>query len=219
MAIKTYKKGKRIKLSANFSSTEFDCHGSGCCDETLVDEKLVKYLQQIRDHFGEKVTIAAGYRCPTHNAEVPNAAVRSKHTYGMAADIKVNGIDLLEVARYAESIGIKGIGHYDTFVHIDTRDTKSFWYSHAQEKRTTFQEGKKGDYTMEMRTLRKGCKGEDVKALQILLAGRGYKCSSKGATGTFGDGTMNAVKRFQKAKGLDVDGIAGKDTMAALLGV
>jgi hypothetical protein len=51
----------------------------------------------------------------------------------------------IEIARYAEKIGIKGIGLYETekdgnFVHIDTRDTKFFWYGQAQEARDTFQE-------------------------------------------------------------------------------
>ena len=37
MAVKTYKKKAISKLSTNFKSTEFDCHGSGCCTETLID--------------------------------------------------------------------------------------------------------------------------------------------------------------------------------------
>ena len=31
----TYVKGTKTKVSANFNSTEFDCHGSGCCTETI----------------------------------------------------------------------------------------------------------------------------------------------------------------------------------------
>lgn len=73
-------------------------------------------------------------------------------------------------------------------------------------------------YTMEMRTLKKGMKGEDVKALQILLEGRGYPCG-KGATGSFGSGTENAVKKYQKAKGLTADGIVGEKTMRSLMGI
>lgn len=77
----------------------------------------------------------------------------------------------------------------------------------------------KGDYTMEMRNLKKGCEGEDVKALQILLIGRGYSCGKYGADGDFGDDTRTAVKKYQKDKELEVDGIAGKQTMSSLLGV
>lgn len=78
---------------------------------------------------------------------------------------------------------------------------------------------KKEEYTMTMRTMQKGDKGEDVKALQILLIGRGYHCGSYGADGDFGTSTERAVREYQKAHGLEVDGIAGPATMGSLLGV
>ena len=137
MSIKTYKKGDNQKISTNFRAREFDCQGTGCCSTTPIDEKLVDYLQQIRTHFGKPVYVTA-YRCKTHNAKVANAAPNSYHCYGQAADFHIDGVAPAEIAKYAESIGIKGIGLYDTFVHIDTRTSKSFWYSHAQERRTTF---------------------------------------------------------------------------------
>lgn len=77
----------------------------------------------------------------------------------------------------------------------------------------------KGDYTLEMRNLKKGCKGDDVKALQILLIGRGYSCGSSGADGDFGSATDSAVRKYQKTKSLEIDGIAGKATMSSLMGV
>lgn len=140
MAIKIYKKDSDTRLSENFSVYEFSCNGKGCCTETPIDEKLVEYLQKIRDHFGAKVTLSCGHRCEKHNATIPNAAAKSRHIYGQAADFTVKGVKPIEVARYAESIGVKGIGHYDNFVHIDTRTQKSFWYSHAQIRRETFAE-------------------------------------------------------------------------------
>lgn len=133
----TYTKGRKVKLSKNFVSTEFDCQGRGCCTETYIDDELVERLQQIRDHFGAAVTINSGYRCSKHNRNV-GGATRSKHVQGMAADIVVRNIAPIEVARYAESIGIKGIGLYDSFVHVDTRASKSFWYGYAEEYRSTF---------------------------------------------------------------------------------
>lgn len=74
-------------------------------------------------------------------------------------------------------------------------------------------------YTMNMRILKRGCKGEDVRALQILLSGRGYNGNMHRADGIFGPNTEGAVKLFQKAKGLCVDGIAGPLTMRELMGV
>lgn len=137
MAIKIYKKGDSAKVSSNFRAREFDCNGADCCAETKIDEKLVEYLQQIRDHFGKPVHVT-GYRCKVYNDRVSNAAPNSYHIYGMAADISVTGVDPLEIAKYAESIGVLGIGHYDDFVHVDTRTKKSFWYGHEGARRDTF---------------------------------------------------------------------------------
>lgn len=140
--IKTFKKNVSENLSANFKSTEFDCHGTGCCSKTLIDEKLVEYLQKIREHFGKPIIISSGYRCERHNKSV-GGATASKHKQGMAADIMVTDVKPAEVAKYAESIGILGIGLYETekdgyFVHIDTRINKSFWYGQDQRYRSTF---------------------------------------------------------------------------------
>ena len=83
---------------------------------------------------------------------------------------------------------------------------------------TNTDETKEG-YTMKMRNLSKGCKGEDVRALQILLIGRGYICGSYGADGDFGGATDAAVRNYQRDHGLGVDGIVGPATMGSLLGV
>lgn len=137
-----YTKGISTKLSSHFQSTEFDCHGDNCCSETLIDLKLVEFLQDIRNHFGKGITITSAYRCPTHNSTVSKAK-NSYHTKGQAVDFVVSGVKPREVAKYAESIGIKGIGLYETsadgnFVHIDTRTSKSFWYGQAETPISTF---------------------------------------------------------------------------------
>lgn len=68
-------------------------------------------------------------------------------------------------------------------------------------------------------TLKKGNKGASVKALQILLIGNGYSCGTYGADSSFGAATDNAVRNYQKANGLSVDGIVGPATWRKLLGV
>lgn len=77
----------------------------------------------------------------------------------------------------------------------------------------------KADFTLEMRNLKKCCKGEDVKALQILLIGKGYSCGKYGADGDFGSATENAVLCYQEDNDLIADGIAGKNTWGKLLGL
>lgn len=60
-----------------------------------------------------------------------------------------------------------------------------------------------------MQVLKKGSKGQEVKALQGAL-------HLYPQDGIFGQKTEDAVKAFQKAKGLKVDGIVGNQTWALL---
>ena len=82
----------------------------------------------------------------------------------------------------------------------------------------------KGECEVKVPVLKKGAKGESVKALQTLLIGYGYKMTDAsgktyGADGSFGGATEKAVKAYQKAKGLSVDGSVGPATWNKLLGV
>ena len=127
--VKKYKRSEKLQLAKNFRLDEFKCK-CGECDPILVDEALVDWLQKIRDHFGRSVNINSGYRCAKHNADPKvGGSPSSHHVKGMAADIRVEGVAPEEVAKYAESIGIRRIGLYDTFVHIGSASSQSSWYS------------------------------------------------------------------------------------------
>ncbi len=222
MAIKRYKKTAKTKLSENFKACEFACKGVGCCSTIDIDTKLVKYLQEIRDHFDAPITINSAYRCTVHNKAVGGAS-GSKHRLGMAADIKVKGVKPREVARYAESIGVLGIGLYETaedgyFVHIDTRKTKAFWYGQKQLYRSTFGGAPKKTYSgkfpvlPEKGYLAKGDTGAQVQRLQNYL--NWYRKFGLKPDGFFGTDTKNAVIAFQKAHGLTPDGKFGTNSLA-----
>lgn len=66
--------------------------------------------------------------------------------------------------------------------------------------------------------LRFGDKGECVRSAQLLLIGRGYSCGRCGADGEIGQDTYNAIIAFQRASGLQQDGIIGAQTWARLIG-
>ena len=66
------------------------------------------------------------------------------------------------------------------------------------------------------RYLEYGLSGEDVRSLQSALSEQGYDVG--GVDGVFGANTEAALMAFQSANGLDVDGIAGNMTFAALFG-
>lgn len=255
MAIRTYRKGSVEKLSENFRVHEFACKGSSClCTTVLVDDALVNILQKIRDHFG-KVTITSAYRCSKHNKKV-GGATKSYHTKGQAADIKVDGVSPAEVAKYAESIGVKGIGLYETaadgfFVHIDTRTYKSFWYGQKQAARTTFggskttttakandtvkawQSAAKADGFTDVGSIDgiwgKKCETVAKKALCYCRSDGNFRNknltkivqSTVGAKvdGKFGSDTEKAVIAWQKANGLNADGVVGYNSWLKILNV
>jgi len=62
-------------------------------------------------------------------------------------------------------------------------------------------------------TVRKGAKGNITKLIQMALVIKGYKVD---VDSIFGSDTEAKVKAFQKANGLVVDGIVGKNTFKAL---
>jgi peptidoglycan hydrolase-like protein with peptidoglycan-binding domain len=68
--------------------------------------------------------------------------------------------------------------------------------------------------TCSLPTLRLGSKGDDVKYLQGLLNYHDYTVT---VDGIFGAKTEAAVKKFQKSRGLKVDGIVGQKTWNELL--
>ena len=72
-----------------------------------------------------------------------------------------------------------------------------------------------GIVTVTLNLLKNGSKGENVKALQILLNGRGFNCGT--ADGILGSKTVTAIKSFQDKNGLTKDGVVGAATWKALL--
>lgn len=59
-----------------------------------------------------------------------------------------------------------------------------------------------------------GSTGQEVKQIQTILKQKGYYFGN--IDGIFGTATRTAVRNFQKANGLTVDGIVGKKTLAKL---
>lgn len=90
-----------------------------------------------------------------------------------------------------------------------------YWTSHGKLPYICYEQG----YDLRLLLLRRGNRGADVKALQLLLMGHGHDCGSCGADGIFGGDTYRAVIVFQNAKGLKADGVVGPKSMSALLGV
>lgn len=113
-----------MQIAKNFKAKEFRCKDGS--DRILIDtDFVVNKLQKIRDRFDAPVTINSAYRTESYNKKV-GGAKSSYHMKGQAFDIVVKGKTPLEVAQFAQTIDITGIIQYNTFVHVDSRQTK-YW--------------------------------------------------------------------------------------------
>lgn len=81
-------------------------------------------------------------------------------------------------------------------------------------RRTRRALGRRGRPLLGSRVMRQGHRGWDVAALQFLLSRRGHSPGS--IDGGFGPRTRAAVRRFQRARRLAVDGVAGPATIRSL---
>ena len=126
--VKVYSKTKdgNKKLSANFKVREFACLDG--TDTIFISDELVSILQKVRNHFGTAVIINSAYRTEAHNKKV-GGSENSQHKYGMAADIRINGVSPKTIATYINTLlpDSGGIGVYTSFCHVDVRAKKSRW--------------------------------------------------------------------------------------------
>lgn len=126
VGVQTFSKSRdgSKQLSENFKVKEFACKDGS--DKILIDVTFVQnQLQDIRTHFGKPVNVNSAYRTLNYNTKV-GGAKNSYHMQGRAFDISIKGVTPAEIARYAASIGCPGVIQYNTFVHVDSRDTK-YW--------------------------------------------------------------------------------------------
>lgn len=127
-----------MKLTKNFSLSEFNCKCGDCTipSDVLFNIKIVaKNLQILRDYVGVPVRINSAYRCKEHNKAVGGSS-RSQHILGKAADITIDGVTADEVYYIVrklrrnpmlEGVIFQGLGRYNTFTHVDIRDSYTTW--------------------------------------------------------------------------------------------
>lgn len=112
-----------IKIAPHFWLYEFECP---CCNRIKLDSQLLQKLNYLRVRVNRPIYITSGYRCENENIKVGGTR-NSYHLYGKAADIYTKNMNTKDLALYAESVGFKGIGLYDTHIHVDVRTIKKVW--------------------------------------------------------------------------------------------
>lgn len=98
-------------------------------------------------------------------------------------------------------------------------DALAEYYGMSGGASTSASTTQKEEFTVKVPVLRRGDKGPEVKAFQRHLIGYGYICGSKGADGSFGPATEAALKKYQTAHDLEVDGVRGPATFKSMNGL
>lgn len=107
------------------------------------------------------------------------------------------------------------IRHFD----VTGKSCPSYWCGSAEKNelwRSEFYDricAAESDTEQSYPLLKKGSEGDYVKELQSILCALGYTLE---IDGSFGPATLAAVIAFQKAQGLDTDGIVGENTWTKL---
>lgn len=70
---------------------------------------------------------------------------------------------------------------------------------------------------LELPVCREAAAAEAVRAMQILLRGRGFGVGWYGADGEFGAATEDGLRAFQRVKREETDGVCGERTWSRLL--
>lgn len=91
-----------FKTIKHFERSEFACKcGGKYCDGYPAEMKqiVVEVADRVREHFGRACHVSSGIRCKKHNANVGGVPT-SRHLYGKAMDIYVEGITAAQLLAY-----------------------------------------------------------------------------------------------------------------------
>lgn len=206
--VKTYSKSKdgNLKLSENFCVKEFACKDGS--DTIKIDLDLIPLIQRFRNYVETGVYFNSAYRTPSYNKKV-GGATNSYHVKGQALDIPfLNSYKYLtsreKMCAFFNTLGVKGIIIYPTFIHVDTRITKYHADNNGNYK--TF--GKV--HIPFKQTLKRGSNNVDVGIAQYKLKMLGYNVGN--ADMLYGGNTELSVRKFQSNNGLSADGVVGEKT-------
>lgn len=89
----------------------------------------LRVAEWLRVRTGAPIIVLSGYRDPAYNKAV-GGSPNSQHMHFRALDIRTPALSPARLAQLVEShpeADRMGIGTYATFVHIDTRGTRSRW--------------------------------------------------------------------------------------------
>lgn len=109
----------------------FRCHYNKHVHQ--IDPQLFVLLDVLRSYLGANertYELISGYRSPEYNellrSKSRKVAKRSYHMKGMAADVRLEGVDLSAIQKAARCLKVGGVGKYSQFIHLDVGPVRSW---------------------------------------------------------------------------------------------
>lgn len=204
---------------------------SDASDSAIVDRATVFYAYDDFNHasaLAKQIAHAVGL-CMGVSGTIKTRQGNNGDYYGVMRGARSAGCPLYYIIEHSFHTCKKSAEWLMSDSHLDKlakaeAEVIAAYYGLKKEETEKTETTNKGASTVniELTVLRKGSEGEEVKTLQRLLLALGYEMKSAsgkkyGADGDFGGATEAAVKAFQRAKGLEDDGIVGKNTWNKLL--
>lgn len=223
-----HKKGWRVFRAKNYSQAAMIAQDM----RYAIANKHIGYDQYERNTL-YNVAKSVGFNCSkvTKNCETDcSALVRVCCAFagitGLPADFRTGNMagNLLKTGAFVE---LKGSKYTNSSAYLKVGDilvTASPGHTvvvltngSKAEANVTETSGVDETVSITLSMLRKGSKGHEVAALQVLLKAKGYNIGASGVDGDFGSATFEAVKEFQRNSHIEIDGIVGKDTWSKLI--
>ena len=199
--METYYRGEDQSMPYNTGNTltvrEF--RGSSKSDVLWTDKRTMQAWNSFRFVYGRPIQIGFAFKRPSEGGH----GQQSQHYAGTAFDVGQNLTNAQRAAMrtLAYNSGLWGyiepVSISPTWVHVDRRRGTPACAS--------------GGYP----SLRQGAVGNYVLVLQDSLNKLGY--GTGGLDGVFGPATTNAVRAYQRSKGITADGVVGCMTWSNLM--
>ncbi len=93
------------------------------CGVNYIMPEVIDLCNEIFKETGRYFNVNSGFRCKLHPESVKNPT--SSHMLGLAVDLAVEDIEgRYLLIRALMDLGVKRIGYYDTFIHLDLDKVK-----------------------------------------------------------------------------------------------
>ena len=140
-------------VTPNFTQAELYSKSPDAPSVHFLDDRAIEALQYIRELSNSPIRVTSTYRTPEFNPLIGGSS-RSQHLAGKAIDFqwysdndaelkRLKGEFLKEGSLLRENLfqmGVRGFGFYETFVHLDVRDSQD-WVPYGDDIPMIYQVG------------------------------------------------------------------------------